>query len=772
MFRAVRDSEGSDFLKSISLISGDQLSAVYVLDETWYIGFNERHKNTGAFLSTCEEQQEYNAPRSEEKEEEKVYKAEDSSSKSNKNVRFDEIKLEHSVSIPETMASMQVPSFRGYSGDQLAKYDDCCNGTTEGKDTISVNGGSEHRFRKLSLLQSSTENLIKSSKEEKRGIKAIFGVISGLLIGLLMFLVYHYNFGYTLKEAGILMIVLTVLLCIGMALSTFIRCIIALVVPNFFTGIGRAILLSAIFALILKHPVSNISHNARETGSSIACVVELAANETRVLQRQFEKQHGGLKDLMDELHSKFTLVTDILNQTTMSDEALHVSRKKCRDVVKSVEAGCNINYTSAQANLTQLWKLSFCTGIDFSKNCDGIQLGVDLNDIVKKIRSALNDVTSHFDVDFGISEEFSVNANDSNTEVRKDKEGKLDAFDTAMSVIRKCLSLSLLLVFLMSFWYLRNYLAKDDYDNIYITKQFKEIDKEAEKNGRETVLPLKTREKSEYVNTLSFKLNSTEVSNSKIGLIQVLLHFLLCILIIIFDCVLYYILNLVREYGDIELEIESRGHVKIVVEGSGPIADFYNNSLGQGFNMTFDTGPCLPEPKEPSVAVVPVVLVLYVIALAVVLLRAYGMRLRRKVSAYYYPEQELARLDYLHKKIRHRRLGFLIFLRQQIRSTHKEEQVKNKFRFSSWLAFNCPFIAQILPRRNRVECTGCGQRETSLSKVKLTKCNGIKGGVHCDAVYCKECYTALQETCPLCVCTVPQETCPLCSSNGTLIPRE
>lgn len=376
-------------------------------------------------------------------------------------------------------------------------------------------------------------------------------------------------------------------------------------------------------------------------------------------------------------------------------------------------------------------------------------------------RLALDDAVNYFDIDIIITGEFTGDTNVSKpaaaiqAEVEEDIGGKLDVFDSIMSIARKCLSLSLILIFLQSFWYLRNYLAKDGYDNIYITRQFRELDDEAKKNARETVLPLKDRENDEYVNTASIKLNMTELSYSKLGLIQVMLHFLLCVLVITFDYALFYILNLIKKYGDIELEIESHDHVMIAVQGSGPVADFYRvmvkgYNLDRNFTSKLDVEPCLPKPRQPSGAMIPAFLIMYLITLAVVILRAYGMRLRRKVSAYYCPEQELARLDYLHKKIRHKRVGFLKFLRQQIMSSHKEEHVKNKLRLSSWIAFNLPFLSQFIPQKEKMECTCCGQRDTSFNNAKLTKCPGEIGGVPCNAVYCEECHTALRSICPLC----------------------
>lgn len=172
--------------------------------------------------------------------------------------------------------------------------------------------------------------------------KAIIGIVAGLFIGLLMFIIYQFSFGYTVQEAGILCGVLTVLFCTGMAFSSFIRCIIALVIPNFFTGIGRAILLSAIFALILNYPISNITHNARETGTSMACIVELAVNQSRVLQRELavpirdiseyvQDQQKELKATTREMHAAFAKVKSVLDQfdkgAGTAEEALDLIHK-------------------------------------------------------------------------------------------------------------------------------------------------------------------------------------------------------------------------------------------------------------------------------------------------------------------------------------------------------------------------------------------------------------------------------------------------------------
>ena len=55
MFRAIQDYDGSESSKCINLQTGDCLSAVHALDETWFIGYNKRTGETGAFPIDCVE---------------------------------------------------------------------------------------------------------------------------------------------------------------------------------------------------------------------------------------------------------------------------------------------------------------------------------------------------------------------------------------------------------------------------------------------------------------------------------------------------------------------------------------------------------------------------------------------------------------------------------------------------------------------------------------------------------------------------------------------
>lgn len=336
-------------------------------------------------------------------------------------------------------------------------------------------------------------------------------------------------------------------------------------------------------------------------------------------------------------------------------------------------------------------------------------------------------------------------------EVQNDIDTKSKVLEYFIFVIKKILSLTLFLLFLQSFWYLRNYLAKDGFDNVYITKRFKA--KDGEKSV--PVLPLKTKERDAYIETSSIKLTRFELKYSRLGIAEVFLHSLVSLSVVLFDFLLYYILNLIRKYASVDFVVQGQAGLVVKVNGQGVVADFYRVLLRgldieSGFMASLHVNKCLPNPLKPESYFIPVLFIMYLIAIAVCVLRGYGMRLRRKIAAYYYPEQEEARLEYLHKTIRHKRAGFLRFLRQDVQSSSKERKIKSQFRFSTWITSRFTCLARWNSANKDLECTGCEQTAGGFQKVVLTKCPGVRDDKQCEAVYCEECRKTLENVCPLC----------------------
>lgn len=152
------------------------------------------------------------------------------------------------------------------------------------KDTVRTQFASYGKHGSDGASKNSELNI--KDKPSAKKIKAILGVVGGLLIGVVLFLLAVFSFEYSYFEAGVIVSVITIPVMLGLALSVYCRCIVILVLPSFLTGRGRALLLSVLFSLLLTHSFSNIVYNAKETGNSMACIVDLAANQSRQLQQQ------------------------------------------------------------------------------------------------------------------------------------------------------------------------------------------------------------------------------------------------------------------------------------------------------------------------------------------------------------------------------------------------------------------------------------------------------------------------------------------------------
>lgn len=163
--------------------------------------------------------------------------------------------------------------------------------TEKGSYRKNENLGLYNRFKedKIGTIKAGTHMLFHTGRDENPKIKAVFGTLSGLLTGVIFQLILRWTFGYTYLQAGIITVVYTVIACIGLALSSLCRCIMAVLVPNFFTGKGRAILLSIIFGVMLSGPIANITNNFKESGNSLSCSIDLIKDQLRVLQRKLDK---------------------------------------------------------------------------------------------------------------------------------------------------------------------------------------------------------------------------------------------------------------------------------------------------------------------------------------------------------------------------------------------------------------------------------------------------------------------------------------------------
>lgn len=208
--------------------------------------------------------------------------------------------------------------------------------------TSSARSNRETVDRKVRRVREDVSMLFNSGREERRGIKAILGIISGVLIGGLLFVLLRFSFNYNWLASGVITAVSTVLISLGLAISPLCRCIMAVLLPTFFTGKGRAILLSVIYGVLLTGPIANIVHNSRETGRGMACTVELIKEQARALQgslsdsvkdmaeyvdkqgKELRNIVGGTKDAMDSAKTSLLEIDKALDHAHVLDVVYQV----------------------------------------------------------------------------------------------------------------------------------------------------------------------------------------------------------------------------------------------------------------------------------------------------------------------------------------------------------------------------------------------------------------------------------------------------------------
>ncbi|XP_060080961.1 LOW QUALITY PROTEIN: DC-STAMP domain-containing protein 2-like [Ylistrum balloti] len=372
------------------------------------------------------------------------------------------------------------------------------------------------------------------------------------------------------------------------------------------------------------------------------------------------------------------------------------------------------------------------------------------NAIAREVEKGVQEIESWFAFDVIKELGLSGLANATKTprefidEVDSSLNNNIDWVQFGVTLLTNLLALSLVLLFIQSFVYLKYYISRDEYNNIYITSAFKAFDKERETKGESFILPLRKREKRMYTDTKSLKMSPAELRSSTVGIIQVILHMIFAFLIVFFDYILYYCVYLINRYGRVNIELTGQSSILLQITGTGEIAKVMRSfitgiNLYNVYDADFNVTSCLPNPAEPNFNLFYAYAVVYSLAIIAVLSQSYSLRLRRKICAYYYPEQEVERTIYLHRKIRHDRKTHQLQLKQHLRSMKKERRMTQKSNSKT------PFAGIFGKKKTESRiCLNCGSNEGP--NLKIVTCTNPT----CSADYCETCMQEIGEKCHLC----------------------
>ncbi|XP_034271167.1 osteoclast stimulatory transmembrane protein, partial [Pantherophis guttatus] len=199
-------------------------------------------------------------------------------------------------------------------------------------------------------------------------------------------------------------------------------------------------------------------------------------------------------------------------------------------------------------------------------------------------------------------------------------------------------------------WYLKNYLTDVCFDNIYITPELEDL---ARENKTADLLICTSRK---LIKPTSFKLSPKELKASLRHVFLLTLVLVVMLLVIATDYIAFHLAQTaVTEITQIPV-VPVTFWVKYEIKLN--FMDFFQSFVMVPFernyhqNLTFVSSNCFMQtPNPPNTALVLAVLLLFCIIYATVFLEAYSHRLRRKISASFFQNQENQRIQYLYKKL-------------------------------------------------------------------------------------------------------------------------
>ncbi|XP_064624473.1 DC-STAMP domain-containing protein 2-like [Lineus longissimus] len=198
-------------------------------------------------------------------------------------------------------------------------------------------------------------------------------------------------------------------------------------------------------------------------------------------------------------------------------------------------------------------------------------------------------------------------------------------------------------------------------------------------------------------------------------------------------------------------------NLQMHVEGGGFLAAVYSllisafDPLGRQ-KIQIDTTACLPNPSVPDWYLYKTVGVLYAVCLFLCLTEAYGLRLRHLICGCYYQRRDKERSVWLYNHILRKRGGFLKFLRRRLRHKTGNEEGLEEINCKDRCAANCCSCCRCARLfkwfgYDKKFCFSCGQPGKPEDKKNFKHC----AKTDCNAIYCLDCFTDLNNMCTVCM---------------------
>ncbi|EFN71290.1 DC-STAMP domain-containing protein 2 [Camponotus floridanus] len=566
-----------------------------------------------------------------------------------------------------------------------------------------------------------------------------------------------------------------------------LKCIVFLLLPQFFSKRGRQALIAYAFILTITGPGKNTLHNTSILSESLVCGQEQLKQAVKSVIDLIKEPFYALRDAISKVIKTVKVVVKKIKRTLVAIKRLvlsilrvitsvfqwlgsivNICNKKlgtpfdrCQRVFDGAVADCKAKLGPLFGGICNLTYIvgALCyvvKPLDFICMLVSYVADTIVNAVRKKIKRFTRHIKAMFYVKVKFSHSFHFETNQSKTledvstgiitEVRSRTDKFLALFDW-MSFMA---TFFILFMLLRIIHYRHKWLTNDRFDNQYLTDDLRTIDLIRTRQEKETILPLNRRERNQYIPLTSITLIKVEkVKLAKSAVFLCLTTFKICIHMMA-DYSLYWILSTIRFHGRIETKVQRPNFVGVYVSGNGYLADLYR-SIVKAFtphakDAEIDMTPCLPDPIPPDLDRYTQIMTLIGFCWIMAIFEPYGLRLRHIVMCKYHPERAKQRAAWLYNHIIRSRGSFLKFARRQLRrkfGMNEDERIERVTFRERCLAI-CPFLNKLLPRKQNM-CLLCGAVERSDQEPHI-KC----ATPDCVGLFCIQCFADLQNLCTIC----------------------
>ncbi|KAG5333498.1 DCST2 protein, partial [Acromyrmex charruanus] len=622
---------------------------------------------------------------------------------------------------------------------------------------------------------------------ENYTLKSIFGFLFGIFLTYMFFVFFVIQLSFTLSSATILCSILGMILTLGLAFSHRVRCIVFLLLPQFFSKRGRQALIAYAFILTLTGPAKNVLHNISVLSESLACGQEQLKQAVKNVVDLVKEPFYALRDAISKIIKTVKMVMKKIKQTLVAIKRLvlsilrvitsvfqwlgnivNICNKKlgtpfdrCQRVFEGAVDDCKAKLGplfGGICNLTYVVGALCYTVKPLDFICILVSYVADtiVNAVQEKIKRFTRHIKAMFYVKVKFSHSFHFETNqtktieDVSTGIITEIRARTDRFLAVFDWMSFGTTFFIFFMLLRILHYRHKWLTSDRFDNRYLTDDLRTIDLIRTRQDKETILPLNRRERNQYIPLTSVTLIKVEkIKLAKSVVFLGLTTFKICIHMMA-DYSLYWILSTIRYHGRIETKVQRPNFVSVHVSGDGYLADLYR-SIVKAFtphakDIEIDTIPCLPDPIPPNLDRYTQIVTLIAFCWIMAIFEPYGLRLRHVVMCKYHPERAKQRAAWLYNHIIRSRGSFLKFARRQLRRKFGmvEGERIERVTFRERCLAICPFLNKLFPQKQNV-CLLCGSVERSDREPHI-KC-ATPG---CLGLFCIQCFADLQNLCTIC----------------------